>query len=59
MVDVRRVKLPGVGVLHTFVTDDVTLLIDGSAGKGGEIHGLLLLRDFLFRLLVAFGMADD
>ncbi|MEO6199645.1 MAG: TrkA C-terminal domain-containing protein [Cryobacterium sp.] len=22
MVDVRRVKLPGVGVLHTFVTDD-------------------------------------
>ncbi|MEL4320623.1 TrkA C-terminal domain-containing protein [Leifsonia sp. YIM 134122] len=22
MVDVRRVKLPGVGVLHTFITDD-------------------------------------
>src|SRR5690606_41742111 len=22
MVDVRRVKLPGVGMLHTFVTDD-------------------------------------
>lgn len=22
MVDIRRVKLPGVGVLHTFVTDD-------------------------------------
>ncbi|MGL4340046.1 MAG: cation:proton antiporter regulatory subunit [Rhodoglobus sp.] len=22
MVDVRRVKLPGVGILHTFVTDD-------------------------------------
>ncbi len=22
MVDLRRVKLPGVGVLHTFVTDD-------------------------------------
>ena len=22
MVDVRRVKLPGVGVLHTFITED-------------------------------------
>ena len=29
MVDVRRVKLPGVGVLHTFVTDD--------GGKAGVI----------------------
>ncbi len=30
MVDVRRVKLPGVGVLHTFVTDD--------GGKVGRHH---------------------
>jgi TrkA domain protein len=29
MADVRRVKLPGVGVLHTFVTDD--------GGKDGDI----------------------
>lgn len=46
MVDVRRVKLPGVGVLHTFVTDD--------GGKVGVITHRSGQSD-----LVAFSDAED
>jgi len=46
MVDVRRVKLPGVGVLHTFVTDD--------GGKVGVITHRSGHSD-----LVAFSDHDD
>lgn len=46
MVDVRRVKLPGVGVLHTYVTDD--------GGKVGVITHRSGHRD-----LIAFADAED
>lgn len=46
MVDVRRVKLPGVGVLHTFVTDD--------GGKVGVITHRSGHSD-----LISFADADD
>jgi TrkA domain protein len=46
MVDVRRVKLPGVGVLHTFVTDD--------GGKVGVISHRSGHSD-----LITFADADD
>ncbi|MFM9877650.1 MAG: cation:proton antiporter regulatory subunit [Rhodoglobus sp.] len=46
MVDVRRVKLPGVGVLHTFVTDD--------GGKLGVITHRSGHSD-----LITFSDADD
>ena len=46
MVDVRRVKLPGVGVLHTFVTDD--------GGKVGVITHRSGNSD-----LITFADADD
>ena len=46
MVDVRRVKLPGVGVLHTFVTDD--------RGKVGVITHRSGHSD-----LITFADADD
>ncbi|WP_213815927.1 cation:proton antiporter regulatory subunit [Glaciihabitans sp. dw_435] len=46
MVDVRRVKLPGVGVLHTFVTDD--------GGKLGVITHRSGHSD-----LIAFADAED
>ena len=46
MVDVRRVKLPGVGVLHTFVTDD--------GGKVGVITHRSGASD-----LISFADAED
>ena len=46
MVDVKRVKLPGVGVLHTFVTD--------GGGKVGVITHRSGSSD-----LVAFSDAED
>ena len=46
MVDVRRVKLPGVGVLHTFMTDD--------GGKVGVITHRSGHSD-----LISFSDADD
>jgi TrkA domain protein len=46
VVDVRRVKLPGVGVLHTFVTDD--------GGKVGVITHRSGTSD-----LITFADADD
>ncbi len=58
MVDVRRVKLPGVGVLHTFVTDDggkvgvIThrsgasdLISFADAEDGGDAHKVSLRLD--------------
>ena len=47
MVDVRRVKLPGVGVLHTFVTDDggkASIVVGVTPDLAGAFDAVALVR---------------
>jgi hypothetical protein len=44
---------------HTFVADDVALLVDSLALEAGKVDGVLLGWRLLLRLFVAFGMTDN